>query len=147
MFQASVPDKLIQQQTGHRSLPVLHHYERNSEAQLLDISNVLSNHEGSSTLSNIPGNQGSGGENDRSAYTEMVAYDSAVTSAHRRDSVICKDQLVTPQCLPPPPPTFVFNSCNFSSCPISFPGSSHQDNTGDIDELLKGISMDQLFDP
>ena len=117
MFQASVPDKLIQQQTGHRSLPVLHQYERKSEAQMLDISNVLSNHEGLSTLSNtpagmmkpiVPGNQGSGGENDRSAYTEMVAYDSAVTSVHRRDSVICKDQVVTPQCLPPPPPIFVF---------------------------------------
>jgi len=51
MFQASVSDKFIQQRAGHRSIPALHQYERNSKAQLLDILNVLSNHEGSSTLS------------------------------------------------------------------------------------------------
>lgn len=43
MYQAKVPEKLIQQRTGHRSLEGLRRYERNSVAQLVDISNVLSN--------------------------------------------------------------------------------------------------------
>ena len=38
LFQAKVPDKLIQQRTGHRSLGGVRRYERTSESQLLDIS-------------------------------------------------------------------------------------------------------------
>ena len=53
MFQAGVPEKLIQQRTGHRSLEVLRQYEQTSELQLVDISNVLSNSDtpGPSSLS------------------------------------------------------------------------------------------------
>lgn len=42
MFQANVPEKLIQQRTGHRSLEALRQYERTSESQLVDVSNVMS---------------------------------------------------------------------------------------------------------
>ena len=42
LFQTHVPEKLIQQRTGHRSLEALKQYERTSAAQLLDISNVIS---------------------------------------------------------------------------------------------------------
>ena len=41
-FQTHVPEKLIQQRTGHRSLEALRQYERISDAQLLDVSNVMS---------------------------------------------------------------------------------------------------------
>ena len=46
-------------------------------------------------------------------------------------------------------PTFVFNSCNFSSCPITFTGNANHENSGktdDLDNLLEGISIEQLFD-
>ena len=49
MFQANVPNTLIKERTGHRSLKALHQYERNCDTQLLDVSNILSNNEGSST--------------------------------------------------------------------------------------------------
>ena len=37
VFQAKVPEKLIQQHTGHQSLEVLHHYEHTSLPQLVDV--------------------------------------------------------------------------------------------------------------
>ena len=40
MFQAGVSEKLIKQRTGPRSLESLCQYERTSETQLLDVSNV-----------------------------------------------------------------------------------------------------------
>ena len=43
LFQAGVSEKMIQQRTGHQSLEALYRYERTSLAQLLDVSNVLSN--------------------------------------------------------------------------------------------------------
>ena len=43
LFQSKVPEKIIQQRTGHKSLNALRQYERTTETQLLDVSNVLSN--------------------------------------------------------------------------------------------------------
>ena len=43
LFQANIPEKLIQQCTGHKSLKALRQYECTSECQLLDVSNVVSN--------------------------------------------------------------------------------------------------------
>ena len=43
LFQAGVSEKLIQQRIGHRCLEALHQYERTSESQLADVSNVISN--------------------------------------------------------------------------------------------------------
>ena len=43
LFQAGVSEKLIQQRTGHRCLEALRQYERTSESQLADVSNVMSN--------------------------------------------------------------------------------------------------------
>ena len=43
LFQAQVPEKLIQQRTGHKSLKALRQYERMSDCQLLDVSNIASN--------------------------------------------------------------------------------------------------------
>ena len=44
MFQAKVPEKLIQQRTGHKSLEALRRYERTSLPQLLDVSTVMDDH-------------------------------------------------------------------------------------------------------
>ena len=50
-----------------------------------------------------------------------------------------------------PQRTFVFSSCNFSSCPITFNRSANHQlqssrKSDDVDDLLEGISTDQLFD-
>ena len=42
LFQAHVPERLIQQRTGHRSPEALRQYERTSTALLLDVSNTVS---------------------------------------------------------------------------------------------------------
>ena len=42
LFQAHVPERLIQQRTGHRSPEALRQYERTSTALLLDVSNIMS---------------------------------------------------------------------------------------------------------
>ena len=42
LFQAQVPETLIQQRTGHGSLDALRQYKRTSAAQLLDVSNIIS---------------------------------------------------------------------------------------------------------
>ena len=41
LFQAGCNEKLIQQRTGHRSVEALRQYERTSQSQLLDVSNVM----------------------------------------------------------------------------------------------------------
>ena len=43
LFRSQVPEKPIQQRTGHRSLDALRLYERTSESQLVDASNCISN--------------------------------------------------------------------------------------------------------
>ena len=42
LFEAGVPEKLIQQRTGHRSLEALRMYERVTEQQELAVSKILS---------------------------------------------------------------------------------------------------------
>ena len=42
LFQAGVPEKIIQERTGHRSLKALRMYERTTTSQHIAVSNVLS---------------------------------------------------------------------------------------------------------
>ena len=42
LFQSGVSEKLIQQRTGHRLTYALRQYERTSESQLVEVSNILS---------------------------------------------------------------------------------------------------------
>ena len=42
LFRAGVPEKIIQERTGHRSLKALRTYERTTERQHLAVANVLS---------------------------------------------------------------------------------------------------------
>ena len=42
LFQAKVPEKLIQQCTGHKSLKALRQYERTSDGHLLDVFHIRS---------------------------------------------------------------------------------------------------------
>ena len=42
MFQAGVPEKIVQERTGHRSLEALRMYERSTTTQHMEVSRVLS---------------------------------------------------------------------------------------------------------
>ena len=48
----------------------------------------------------------------------------------------------------PPRPTFVYNSCNFSSCPITLLEMLIRVQKKDdyVDSLLEGVSIEQSFD-
>ena len=41
LFRSNVPEKLVQQRTGHRSLEALRKYEHVAEEQVMDVSHVL----------------------------------------------------------------------------------------------------------
>lgn len=61
LFQAGVSGKLIQQRTGHKCVKAFCQYERTSESQLADVSNVLSNPD-------TPGSANTSSVNEDSAY-------------------------------------------------------------------------------
>ena len=48
----------------------------------------------------------------------------------------------------PPRPTFIFNSCNFSSCSMMFSRNDDCQNfrKNELDDLLEGITVEELFD-
>ena len=50
MFRAGVPEKIIQERTGHRSVKALRTYERTTATQRLSVANVLSS---SSNMTNL----------------------------------------------------------------------------------------------
>ena len=41
LYESGVPEKLVQEQTGHRSLEALHVYERTNEDQHRAVSSIL----------------------------------------------------------------------------------------------------------
>ena len=54
LFQANVPEKIIQERTGHRSVKALRLYERTTEKQHQDVSEVLSARSEVSVTSTLP---------------------------------------------------------------------------------------------
>ena len=97
LFQAEVPEKLVQQRTGHRSVEGVRRYERTSESQLLDISNIMS------CGGKVPSNSAlSATKKQMPIATRKLPYDDqpcmAMPSAKKSDNVI-----------------FVLNNCNFQA--------------------------------
>jgi len=139
LFQAKVPEKLIQERTGHRSLQSLRQYERTSSTQLVDVSNILA---GTSNNSN-PGT--SSNHVALSKYqADHVAPHSAAVQSNSRNSAM----------LLPRNPTFILNDCTFSGSSVSFAGTTMQ-QTKAIDEVneqyifqetLHGVNLDDIFD-
>ena len=41
LFQAGVPEKIVQERSGHRSVKALHLYERTTTSQHMAVSNIL----------------------------------------------------------------------------------------------------------
>ena len=140
LFQAHVPEELIQQRTGHRSLEALRQYERTSDAQLLDVSNVMS---GTSDTMN-PSN------NTSLAVAKEKIVKGQTQSQSKRE-----------QSLPSLPaglqstPMFIVNNCTFSGCSVAISGQQAECQPRNIEEFteeqicqetLKDVDIDAIFD-
>ena len=128
LFQAGVPEKLIQQRTGHRCIESLRRYERTSESQLANISSIISNPNTSasdiSASDNISVNEGSSLET----------------------------------CTGSGAPTIILKGCTFTGCSIAFSGPSTNVNNESVAaevnvnnesvaaEVLEGLTVDDIFD-
>lgn len=121
LFQAGVSEKLIQQRTGHRCLEALRQYERTSESQLADVSNVISNPD--------------------TSVSANISSKVAVT----KSSINEGSALVT--CAGGGAPTIVLKGCTFTGCSIAFSGpSSNVNNESVAAEVLEGLTVDDIFD-
>lgn len=126
MFQVGVPEKLIQQRTGHRSIEALRQYEQTSESQLVDVSNVLSNGDksGSSSLS------------VSKETTSCMCVSNAISSSTLNFAGVSM-------------PPIVLRGCSFTGCSNAFsPPASNVNNNTDpiIEDVLKGININDVFD-
>jgi len=152
LFQAKVPEKLIQMRTGHKSIEALRCYERTSETQLLDVSHVVCN-------TSTP-------DQENMHCGEVVPYDDACKSSSS-DVVEIRDQQkdhmggkysnngIMPllNASNTNIPNIVITGCNFTNCNVSLcskfdnnkKATSNIDKVS-LDELLKGITPQQLFD-
>ena len=134
LFHAEVPEKLIQQRTGHRSVEALRHYERTSQSQLLDVSNIMS------YGSKLPSN---------SALSTTKKQNSKATSK----SYECQPHMPMPSTKKPDNVTFVLNNCTFSGCSVVLSGQATSGSTQEsieekriCTEMLKDINVDDIFD-
>ena len=145
LFQAHVPEKPIQQRTGHKSLKALRQYERTSDCQLLDVSNVVSNSCGIDATSSV---------SVESSVSISMPPTTAAAIAR------CVPHLLPPVSLPvatrKPSHSLLLSGCNFTNCTISFSGNpiasscenQSRSSPSDIDttKLFEGISVDELYD-
>jgi len=120
LFQANIPEKLIQQRTGHRSVEALRQYERTSSAQLLDVSNIMAG-----AVSNPPPSS-----------VGLVAGNTPVSSS------------VSPAATTSP--TFILSGCTFTGCSVAFSGQAMLQTSKEdqriCDETLQGIAYEEIFE-
>ena len=123
LFQGEVPEKIIQQRTGHKSINSLRQYERTTETQLLDVSYVLSN-------------------NSKLKATVSVAQGDDY-STNNSNVMVQSKSLRKPVAA-----TMILRGCNFTNCNIAFSGSVGDENaySDHVDDLLEGISIEQLYE-
>lgn len=131
LFHAEVPEKLIQQRTGHHSVEALRRYERTSHSQLLDVSNIMSHG------SKLPSN---------SALSTTKKEMSTATSK----SYECQHHIPMPSASKPDNVTFVLSNCNFSGCSVTLSGQATPQESIEekqiCTETLRGIDVDDIFD-
>ena len=134
MFHGKVPEKIIQQRTGHKSLNALRQYERTTETQLLDVSNVLSNNSKVKT----------GVVPDTKADDALQDY---VRTAQGDVTTNTSNVIVQRSSKKPIAATMILRGCNFTNCNIAFSGSVEGGNgsSDDVDDLFEGISIDELY--
>ena len=148
LFQAKVPEKLIQQRTGHKSLDALRQYERTSTAQLLDVSNVMSGTSDDINSSNMP-----------------LLASKKKSNATPADLPAVKEQIQNQvsnkQALPLLPagfqstPMFIVNNCTFSGCSVAISGQQatcQPNNSEEVteeqvcQETLRDVDISDIFD-
>lgn len=134
LFHGKVPEKIIQQRTGHKSLNALRQYERTTETQLLDVSNVLSNNSKVKT----------GVVPDTKADDALQDY---VRTAQGDVTTNTSNVMVQRSSKKPIAATMILRGCNFTNCNIAFSGSVEGGNgsSDDVDDLFEGISIDELY--
>ena len=125
IYQAGVPEKLIQERTGHRSIDGLRHYERTSEAQPADTSNVVANIE--TSVKPIPTNS-------------LTVQDKGTVAVH--ESHCTFDQGSSKSV-----PTIILKGCTFSGCAGAFSGpASNVNNDSVAAEVRDGINLSDIFE-
>ena len=127
MFQAGVPEKLIQQRTGHRSIEALRQYERTSELQLVDISNILS-------------------DSDKSGPASLSVSKETTSCVNNATSSSTLNYAGISM------PPIVLRGCSFTGCSIAFsaPASNVNNaavnNDAIVEDVLKEINISDVFD-
>ena len=132
LFQAKVPEKLIQQRTGHRSLESLRQYERTSESQLVEVSNVMAG-------SSKDWNPGTSSDHVAVSKRQPGIVSPTIQSSYGNDAMRN--------------PTFILNNCTFSGSSVSFAGTTVQQTKAVkeiseqriVQETLQGVNMDDIF--
>ena len=135
LFQAKVPEKLIQQRTGHRSLESLRQYERTSESQLVEVSNVMAG-------SSKDWNPGTSSDHVAVSKHQPGIVSPTIQSSYGNDAMLM-----------PRNPTFILNNCTFSGSSVSFAGTTVQQTKAVkeineqriVQETLQGVNMDDIF--
>jgi len=122
MFQAGIPEKLIQQHTGHRSIDTLQKYERTSESQLLDVSNVILNSGPSDNTTDLLSKCKS------MPPSACVSTNSMHSSSNKADSSI------------------ILSECTINYCTISINSRENNVNQPCIDDILSELTAEDLFD-
>ena len=138
LFQGEVPEKIIQQRTGHKSVNSLRQYERTTEAQLLDVSNVQSNNIKLKTAAPVAPQ----GDYETAAVTVTQGDVYSANSSH----VMFQSKSFRK----PVAATMILRRCNFTNCNIALSGSVGDENScgssNQDDLLVEGISIEQLYE-
>ena len=116
MFQAKVPEKIIQQRTGHKSLEVLHCYKCTSLPQLVDVFNVMNN----DTVVPVPLIQ---------TYQSTTTTTTCTTTTSENPSIVFKG--------------CTFTGCSIS---MSGQASNENKYKNGVQEFFQGIDIDDFFD-
>ena len=144
MYNANLPEKLIQERTGHQNLKALRQYECTSEPQLVEVSNIISSTSDKvqvSTISSAP------------VLSSILCNEPKMTICRHDTAVSQKsDEMIIPMQQGVPNIGSVLKGCNFNNYVVNFSNRStdkshcNYASSYQAAELLEGINIDKLFD-
>ena len=152
LYNANVPKKLIQERTGHRSIKALRQYERTSESQMMEVSNIISSTSDNvqaPILNSVPVSSSiSCNEPKMTIYSHDKAMSHGIIASQKSDEMIIPMQQGVPSI------ASVLKGCNFNNCFINFTGSTASTDESQCKytssyqtaKLMEGINIDELFD-
>ena len=108
LYCANLPEKLIQERTGHQCLKGFWQYERTSDSQLVEVSNIISSNKVQApAVSSFPCNE-----------PKMdICKQDKVVSQKSHETIIPMQQGISGIAA-------LLKDCNFSNCNVTFIGSS-----------------------